>query len=123
MIRRPPRSTLFPYTTLFRSQDVLGARRADATFVGMAARAGALTDVRMLDVIVAKLAEVDIALLDQRGFLGDGLATAGCWSSRQPTGEERREVERGLSLARQAAEARIGQTGGPRRGAGTAGEA
>src|SRR3989454_946765 len=23
MIRRPPRSTLFPYTTLFRSQDVL----------------------------------------------------------------------------------------------------
>src|SRR3712207_9243376 len=25
MIRRPPRSTLFPYTTLFRSTDVLGA--------------------------------------------------------------------------------------------------
>src|SRR5260221_1443672 len=24
MIRRPPRSTLFPYTTLFRSQDELG---------------------------------------------------------------------------------------------------
>src|SRR3712207_6913077 len=24
MIRRPPRSTLFPYTTLFRSVDVLG---------------------------------------------------------------------------------------------------
>src|SRR5258707_4559575 len=26
MIRRPPRSTLFPYTTLFRSQDALGRR-------------------------------------------------------------------------------------------------
>src|SRR3712207_8479715 len=26
MIRRPPRSTLFPYTTLFRSGDVLLAR-------------------------------------------------------------------------------------------------
>src|SRR3712207_8622885 len=25
MIRRPPRSTLFPYTTLFRSVDVAGA--------------------------------------------------------------------------------------------------
>src|SRR2546425_10820784 len=25
MIRRPPRSTLFPYTTLFRSDDPLGA--------------------------------------------------------------------------------------------------
>src|SRR5438093_9409517 len=27
MIRRPPRSTLFPYTTLFRSRDVRGPRR------------------------------------------------------------------------------------------------
>src|SRR3989440_5511787 len=26
MIRRPPRSTLFPYTTLFRSQEAEGAR-------------------------------------------------------------------------------------------------
>src|SRR2546425_8106087 len=34
MIRRPPRSTLFPYTTLFRSVQVLGGDRA-------AARAGA----------------------------------------------------------------------------------
>src|SRR3712207_8020414 len=28
MIRRPPRSTLFPYTTLFRSFDLLARRRA-----------------------------------------------------------------------------------------------
>src|SRR3712207_7882192 len=27
MIRRPPRSTLFPYTTLFRSRMLRGARR------------------------------------------------------------------------------------------------
>src|SRR2546427_9295821 len=26
MIRRPPRSTLFPYTTLFRSYDAVGVR-------------------------------------------------------------------------------------------------
>src|SRR5258708_28680830 len=31
MIRRPPRSTLFPYTTLFRSLDVYKARFAAAT--------------------------------------------------------------------------------------------
>src|SRR2546428_8854101 len=35
MIRRPPRSTLFPYTTLFRSHDVIlcerGIRGFDAT--------------------------------------------------------------------------------------------
>src|SRR3712207_7835217 len=29
MIRRPPRSTLFPYTTLFRSRDALAANQRD----------------------------------------------------------------------------------------------
>src|SRR3712207_7161944 len=28
MIRRPPRSTLFPYTTLFRSAELVGTARA-----------------------------------------------------------------------------------------------
>src|SRR3712207_8103888 len=32
MIRRPPRSTLFPYTTLFRSKDASGAARAKGTW-------------------------------------------------------------------------------------------
>src|SRR3712207_8017619 len=38
MIRRPPRSTLFPYTTLFRSSDVLLAGNALAfpAFMGVA---------------------------------------------------------------------------------------
>src|SRR2546430_7129533 len=38
MIRRPPRSTLFPYTTLFRSYDtrykVVGAPSIDADLIG-----------------------------------------------------------------------------------------
>src|SRR5256885_7215396 len=38
MIRRPPRSTLFPYTTLFRSARDLGRRRATGA-VRPAARA------------------------------------------------------------------------------------
>src|SRR3712207_7666115 len=45
MIRRPPRSTLFPYTTLFRSDgaaDVPRARRVP----GEGARARRLPDVR-----------------------------------------------------------------------------
>src|SRR2546422_7545879 len=32
MIRRPPRSTLFPYTTLFRSDDARGLVAADLRF-------------------------------------------------------------------------------------------
>src|SRR3712207_8658901 len=31
MIRRPPRSTLFPYTTLFRSKDLIKAMEGTAT--------------------------------------------------------------------------------------------
>src|SRR2546429_7240056 len=47
MIRRPPRSTLFPYTTLFRSQGVLapvdpgvlgGVAREDAREIGVDAQ-------------------------------------------------------------------------------------
>src|SRR3712207_8729456 len=38
MIRRPPRSTLFPYTTLFRSVPIGGATARQAT------RGGALPD-------------------------------------------------------------------------------
>src|SRR3712207_9020905 len=32
MIRRPPRSTLFPYTTLFRSTDEMKLKHADCPF-------------------------------------------------------------------------------------------
>src|SRR5256885_2416275 len=44
MIRRPPRSTLFPYTTLFRSPgDVVG----DLARAGVAEAAGAQRDIRL----------------------------------------------------------------------------
>src|ERR1035441_10608810 len=43
MIRRPPRSTLFPYTTLFRSAMVCDVVRAHPTG-GFVARAGAIID-------------------------------------------------------------------------------
>src|SRR3712207_9176844 len=47
MIRRPPRSTLFPYTTLFRSADVWlvegagGAAVVEVVPLGLGVRAGA----------------------------------------------------------------------------------
>src|SRR2546430_7352467 len=37
MIRRPPRSTLFPYTTLFRSSWRTASRRSDSSFSPFAA--------------------------------------------------------------------------------------
>src|SRR3712207_7994598 len=53
MIRRPPRSTLFPYTTLFRS-DMFPAEYKNAIFI---ARHGAWNRTKKTggDVVVAKL--------------------------------------------------------------------
>src|SRR3712207_8357145 len=42
MIRRPPRSTLFPYTTLFRSSRILGPERSGAIGAGLARSIGPL---------------------------------------------------------------------------------
>src|SRR5438128_7283936 len=52
MIRRPPRSTLFPYTTLFRSY---GGRRVECRLLGvfgheLAKRFGSLANVRVDDL-------------------------------------------------------------------------
>src|SRR5260370_40701052 len=78
MIRRPPRSTLFPYTTLFRSQKIRNgqfARPAKALavpyqlpvqptpFIGRAAELAQLTDM---------LADPDCRLLTLIGFGGTG---------------------------------------------------
>src|SRR3712207_8835465 len=41
MIRRPPRSTLFPYTTLFRSQDTVLQRSGDLVTVHRGRECGA----------------------------------------------------------------------------------
>src|SRR2546429_4292187 len=62
MIRRPPRSTLFPYTTLFRSRGLrlLGARQQ--RHVGLA-RLVELTRHRA-DIVGPRHAHHDVGLLD-----------------------------------------------------------
>src|SRR3989449_11154578 len=58
MIRRPPRSTLFPYTTLFRSLDRLLAMTQEPALLEAIDRvASALTDPAMLQRMVARLGE------------------------------------------------------------------
>src|SRR5689334_24999596 len=49
MIRRPPRSTLFPYTTLFRSCERSGRNRADESDQTNDCRGGPADDLAHLD--------------------------------------------------------------------------
>src|SRR3712207_8403137 len=67
MIRRPPRSTLFPYTTLFRS--VAGASAAAAAD-HEARRVPVELDVLQI-VVVAAQVQVDLVLAQERVELGD----------------------------------------------------
>src|SRR2546425_10786057 len=57
MIRRPPRSTLFPYTTLFRSQPAAGLRQRVAENVLEEVRIGLVEPALGHDVEVELLAE------------------------------------------------------------------
>src|SRR5438094_6596117 len=47
MVRRPPRSTLFPYTTLFRSNGVSGARSRARASAAMPSKPGIEKSDRM----------------------------------------------------------------------------
>src|SRR5256885_8208382 len=60
MIRRPPRSTLFPYTTLFRS-DTSGSMDRDllAKCLGTIASYSAARDVRLVRLIFCDAAAYD----------------------------------------------------------------
>src|SRR3712207_8490183 len=67
MIRRPPRSTLFPYTTLFRSRHVVGL----VVRIGLADAEGGVAPERVghLDAAVAALPDealIGVALVDRK---------------------------------------------------------
>src|SRR3712207_7640313 len=56
MIRRPPRSTLFPYTTLFRSPVAGALRPGRPARIGVARRGGSRTRHRRPDTLAEKAA-------------------------------------------------------------------
>src|SRR3712207_8639097 len=58
MIRRPPRSTLFPYTTLFRSREQQQAQRVALGVQGAVRVAGEHEDADRLAADTAQRAEV-----------------------------------------------------------------
>src|SRR3712207_7386285 len=76
MIRRPPRSTLFPYTTLFRSADGYARERmpvevkvADVTGVEVKLAAEAVLTGKVLDPAGAPRSEEHTSELQSRQYL------------------------------------------------------
>src|SRR3712207_9096904 len=75
MIRRPPRSTLFPYTTLFRSELAVDLQLVEREHAQEAQRSVAGPEVvqRDLDAVVTQLDDVGLGALRvvHHGRLGD----------------------------------------------------
>src|SRR3712207_7529545 len=81
MIRRPPRSTLFPYTTLFRSSNVVNLSRIRGTSDVCAASCcvpassrileinTAMAAMRCMDVILIRRSEEHTSELQSRQYL------------------------------------------------------
>jgi len=73
MIRRPPRSTLFPYTTLFRSQEYRADQATQRLRTLMPATATVRRDGHRVTVPVADLVPDDIVLLEAGDRVGADL--------------------------------------------------
>src|SRR3712207_7224220 len=55
MMRRPPRSTLFPYTTLFRSGDAAGSRGTAVAVFSLCSDIGAIVGPPVAGLLVDSL--------------------------------------------------------------------
>src|SRR3712207_8013564 len=66
MIRRPPRSTLFPYTTLFRSTEALASRDAIARATGVLLAQGATGEQEAFATLAAAAHQADRPVQDVR---------------------------------------------------------
>src|SRR5260370_13427613 len=75
MIRRPPRSTLFPYTTLFRSTIACRGRKSDHELELMRLACGATFDVfrAVFASLKEGMSQEDIAKMVEGGFSKMGL--------------------------------------------------
>jgi DUF1009 family protein len=99
------------------------AARDDGFTRSLKERAGSRIDAALAGTIITTLATFGIEVLDQRPFYGDALAVRGPLSRRAPSEAEWADIRRGLEVARQVADARVGQTVVVRHGAVTAVEA
>src|ERR1041385_6364846 len=101
MIRRPPRSTLFPYTTLFRSLELeQAARRGHVLAVGHAAHGGFVQAELARDQLERERLHRDLAVLEEPALprhdrVGHAL------DRREPLLDGAQQPARFLELARQ----------------------
>src|SRR3989441_13314114 len=96
MIRRPPRSTLFPYTTLFRSLVLLGATYQHVAKAARVAVDG-MTAPELVGVRRRIVLAVDVELIQEleRDFAGFATSTHGApWRGTRASRRRHRPLPR-----------------------------
>src|SRR2546429_3092680 len=96
MIRRPPRSTLFPYTTLFRSSEPSAAKRALAERFG--AETIDPTGADLVDAVLARTCGRRVELLVEATGSGTMLASIAPPVRKQRSEEHTSELQSRLHL-------------------------
>src|SRR5260370_63540 len=96
MIRRPPRSTLFPYTTLFRSSGAAVAAEDWVAASGRAARATRLTAALETAATAAPVKKLRRFMSVARCVRGSGCGGAGCGLDRAWRGSGQSQLQVGV---------------------------
>src|SRR3712207_9585564 len=81
MIRRPPRSTLFPYTTLFRSDALVEAWQQPSAWEGTAEGGGVVMPAPVAAIVTLDEGLVhgwDLAVATGQDYAGDPASVAAC---------------------------------------------
>jgi DUF1009 family protein len=105
------RVTSILFSGSFSSRHFLQAGRGDrAGEAILACGDGSLTEARLSQGLLAVLAPLGIEVLDQRPFCGTWIPTVGALGRHRPSGEQQRDIDRGLVVARSLAALGIGQT-------------
>ena len=89
---------------------IFGGIVPDLTFMGVLARAPFQNTDGLIGAVAAVLRENGIELIDSTALLRPLLATAGVMTTREPTREERDDIEFGCRMADSIAGLDIGQT-------------
>src|SRR3712207_9280897 len=90
MIRRPPRSTLFPYTTLFRSYPLVDGQGNFGSVDGDPAAAMRYTEARLARMATEMLRDISSDTVDFNANFDESLREPAVLPARFPRSEERR---------------------------------